>query len=839
MLLSSTAFAALLATLPTSGPIPAAPRPAADALSSSEDGQEVSPIAELLDKHPLISRLSYEIDSQPEGFLLHIQHPLKESPGHIATVSRIHGRAFGSMGNNMRGMLFGPLGVSDDLIQNVFVCSGDAAYLNAKRYGNPAGRNVEYATTLPDLGLVVTYLGVDGVEKPAAMFAALHEAATQLLVNARPGREPIQDVWLFEGLAIYFANAGARRLPAGLTPPPDETVLASIRAILADPDETKRMILSTSRLLDCTDKDRIRAPYLRHASDNELPFPSNASTTTAFRAHSALLVQFLLHGDGARYRDGFRDYIKLAFENKGGADALAKALGQAELEKLDEQFGSFLERVTIGGSSGAAAQAMANALGSEGTEHPTVLPQPIDGSDWLAFAIGCARLGDLDTALVSLDVGASATSGELQERIQRSTARIEALRAARDTYVESLVGGKTRLRVSVAGEPLSAVVTSVADGIAQLGKNKRELTQIELRTIRPADIVENLGRHVAEFGPAWVGCYGLLLGDERRWDKDLDESDPEAQALATDASSSMQDLIIAGDAMARLAALARMAQPEDLESARALNGAISTLLAESGSVDAVRLRYEPLRNLASRAWMRIYEEEGLSAVLNGDIEMLPDGRARVEYDFKDADQLEDFTNRGDYLADHRNFEGKSAKDSSLKIKKKTLSGEGALCYEHLLGFEAPLTVKYTIKYGKTKKKNKDAQSNFIMGICDDGHESYVIAYNMFDLEAVDKSSKHVATESAEGERKIDIKKSHKLELQHDGESTVTFLHQGKELNTIDAGKRNAGSVFFWMNTQVPITMTSLEIEGKLIESVLRRMQAEWVAEQLDGMGLGG
>ncbi|MFT5050661.1 MAG: acylphosphatase [Chlamydiales bacterium] len=834
MLLSPPVLAAVLAALST--PSAAAPAPPAQPPAAEDEGGPVSPLAEVLTKHALISRLTYELDFEPEGFILHIQHPRDGSPGHIATVSRIHGRAFGSMGRNMRGMLFDPLGVSEDLVQNVFVCSSEAAYTNAQRYGNPAGRNLEFATTLTDLGLVVTYLGTDGVENPDAMYAALHEAATHLLKAARPGREPIQDLWLFEGLATYFANSGARRLPPGLTPPPEPGVLAAMNAIFADPDGPKALLLSTRELLECKEADRIRAPYLRHASDNEVSFPSNDQSTSAFRAHSALLVQYLLHGEGARYRDGFRDYVKLAFENKGGADALASSIGAEDLDRFDEGFRVFLERATAGGALDSLSEAMTRALGAEGTQHPSILPHPIDGSDWLAFAIGCARLGDLSTALLALEAGTQAASGDMLERMQRAQLRMGALRSTRDAYVESLVGTKTRLRVKVAGERLSAVVTSVADGVVQLGKNDQEWTQLELRKILPADIAENLGRHAAEFGPAWTLCYGLLLGDSRRWDKDLDEEDADAKTLAADAGSEMRDLMEAGDAMARLAELARMPAPEGAEDAQALNAAITSLLEDCGELDAVRLRFEPLRNLSALAWTKLYEEQGLSAVLHGDVETLEDGRIRVKYNFKDKDQLEDFQDRGDYLADHRTFEGK---EPSLKIQKKALVGDGALCYEHLLGFEAPLTVKYTIQYGKTKKKNKDAQSNFIMGICDDGHESYVIAYNMFDLEAVDKQSKHVATVSAEGERKIDIKKDHELELDHDGESTVTFTHRGKEVETIDTGKRKAGSVFFWMNTQVPISILEFEIEGKVIDSALVRMQNEWVARQLDEMGFGG
>jgi len=436
-------------------------------------------------------------------------------------------------------------------------------------------------------------------------------------------------------------------------------------------------------------------------------------------------------------------------------------------------------------------------------------------------------------------VGQESASGEIAERMQREVARLEALRAARDAYLESIVGTKTRLRMQLDGEALATVVESVEDGVAHLGDNKLDVASIELRQILPADVAENIERNATDYGPAWVPHYGKLLGDDRRWDRGLDEADPDARALVTDARGGLDELVAAGDAMARLAALARSPLPESVESARALNADISRLFEDCGELDIVRAKFESLRNLSLQAWRKVYEEEGLAKLLKGEVEFLDEGRVRLSYDFEDDEQLEDFQSRPNYLADHKTFEGKSPDDSTLKVRKKALHGDGSLCYEHILGFEAPLEVEYEIKYGKTKRKNRDAQSTFIMGICDDGAESYVIAYDMYDLEAVDKASKHTATAFEEGERDIDVKKSHELVLSHDGESTVTLEHNGKEVRTIDAGERRAGSVFFWMNTQVPIEIDEIRIEGKVIETVLTRLQNEWVAEQLEGMGFGG
>ena len=86
-------------------------------------------------------------------------------------------------------------------------------------------------------------------------------------------------------------------------------------------------------------------------------------------------------------------------------------------------------------------------------------------------------------------------------------------------------------------------------------------------------------------------------------------------------------------------------------------------------------------------------------------------------DLPDKEQLEDFKDRGDYLAVKREFEAKGVKEASLTIKKKTLQGAGALCYEHLLGFEAPLSVKYTLKEENralTKHEKVVVQGNKIL-----------------------------------------------------------------------------------------------------------------------------
>ena len=806
--------------------------------------QEEPATAELAEKiagHAFLGRSKYEVDTERVPFVVWIEKPRGEAPGHVETVGRVHAKALGAMGAAIDRVLVEPaklkLAEGRDGLQNVFVFSSQAAYVNGARYGDPKGRNAPFATTIPDLDLVVGYLDPELGEEEGALFALLQESAMRLLEDRIGGSKALKDRWLLEGLASYFANAASRGMSDASLVPPGEQALHLIRELSSDPETQEARLLPVDKLLEAVDERILLYIYRTRASESLTRPPNVLEVHEAYRAQSAMFVHFLMHGQGSRYRDGLRKYATRAFAGEGSPDALKSALGIDDLNALDKQFQEFLDLVAGGGSSDSLSTSMARALEATATNHPSVLPQPASPGEWLAYALGRARQGALGSALNALEAGIGSAAGDELARLEREKARLTALRDARDAYLASLVGTKTRLRLELEGEKLTSVVTGIAEGTIQFGKNKYGVETLPVDALRPGDIASNLGRKAAEFGAAWIPSYAQLLEGEKRWDKDLDAESEDGKALAADGASGYEESFTVGDGMAALAALALAPHPTDSENARLLTDAIRTLLSEHGELDAVQVKREALRGLAAAAYSKIYEDEGVAGVLNGETEDLGDGRIRVKYDFKQRSHAKDFRRRANYLADKRSFENnKGEEDSSFKIAKGALVADGFACYEHVLGFEAPMTVKYEIRYGKAKK-GSNARTSFIVGICDDERASYVIAYDMHDLETVDKQRKFVRTEFKEGDRPIDVKKPHKLELDHDGETTVTFSHNGKELRSIECGPRRAGAVFLWSNTEVPISIQSLEIEGKVMDSVVDRLRDEWVAEQTSEMGL--
>ena len=50
------------------------------------------------------------------------------------------------------------------------------------------------------------------------------------------------------------------------------------------------------------------------------------------------------------------------------------------------------------------------------------------------------------------------------------------------------------------------------------------------------------------------------------------------------------------------------------------------------------------------------------------------------------------------------------------------------------------------------------------------------------------------------------------------------------------GPRKGGGLFLWFQSDVPVAITRLEIEGRLDASTRDAMRAEWVKSKLAGMG---
>jgi len=162
---------------------------------------------------------------------------------------------------------------------------------------------------------------------PIAATATLHHEASHQLLFESAGRRAFEanagNFWVFEGLGTYFET---------LTPQPDGSL--QIGGLVGP-----RVAKARANILD--DGDYL--PIADLAAFDQAAFNAEHAVYRHY-AESMALAIFLMHADGARYREPFLDYTRDAYRGllrRGVGRSLADHLG-VPYARLDRQFLAFL-----------------------------------------------------------------------------------------------------------------------------------------------------------------------------------------------------------------------------------------------------------------------------------------------------------------------------------------------------------------------------------------------------------------------------------------------------------------------------------------------------------------
>jgi hypothetical protein len=135
-------------------------------------------------------------------------------------------------------------------------------------------------------------------------------------------------------------------------------------------------------------------------------------------------------------------------------------------------------------------------------------------------------------------------------------------------------------------------------------------------------------------------------------------------------------------------------------------------------------------------------------------------------------------------------------------------------------------VRYSLKF--LKSTLDEPRSGVTLGVCDDGREHFVWAYNIAFLQLFDLEANAHAGDSP---GRLYIGTSYAVELRHDG-TRATLSCEGTEQASIDVGTRQAGALFLCTGTECPIVIERLEIEGQLRPYGLARLRQAWIEREL-------
>ena len=799
-------------------------------------------LPEDLRTHAWFGRRHYTAGTKCRPFLLLVEKPRQPDADHFGVVDGFFAAWLAELGEVFLedyvhfNKLETPAGATPIA---VVVHNSPAGVQNAKRY---AQRRSLYGPTVAyveDPGVLATFYDRNVASRPAhEVRGPVLYAAVQVLIEAHYSGAQLSpsERWFTTGLALYLSSHAEDSEPEDLArPPPDAGALETMSQVISDPARHAAQLLPLEELMTGDDARLLQLVRVRSA-DAGLPLPGRYELDELFRAQSALWLHFLHHGVGGRYGPGTRRYFAKVLADQGGPEELARTLS-VDLAQLELEFGRYLALIAGGEELGRDVVSGGRALPAGELVTPGLLFDPKHASDHIALALGLARTGDLGQAIIELEGALSRVPEGEQARIVTELERMRTFRQTRDEFLAAVAAARGKLRIQHAGERVALKLEAFSEGVLHFAPNELGIEQLEVSELDPLRLVRNFGSKVTDYGPAWTRPYGLLIAGERRWDAQLEGDDEDTRRLITDGEGELPRLIEEGSAAVALEQLAYRPEPGGGPAARALVDEIALVMSEYGDTDVVRARKAPLRELAAKAWGAQYSQHGFEELLHGKLERLENGKLRITYEFDDAAELKDFEPISAYLAEQRADRPKleAGSGGALEVRGGNLEGKGALCYRHKLAFVAP-TVRYELLYGRARSGG-GTLANVLLGICDDGAGSYVGAWDLFDLVAIDKPMGYARTAFTEGRRSLRAARAYKLELRHDGE-LVTLLVNGKKRRQIASGPRLEGSLFLWIHAQLPVAIKRLEIEARPITDEDDPARAAWIEAKLRESGLG-
>lgn len=443
-----------------------------------------------------------------------------------------------------------------------------------------------------------------------------------------------------------------------------------------------------------------------------------------------------------------------------------------------------------------------------------------------------AAAADLEALVTALPEDPAA------ERARTEKARIERWLALRESFVDYVIGAGTKLSIDYAGEKLVVKVVKRDGDQLTFAENRRKIETLSLEEIPSMEVTQCLAKGSAEHKSSWVRVYPYALAGDPRWSKLLRDQSEEAEAFRTDVEANYPPLLELAGVAAELRALSKIDVPSDLATADATVERIRALVANHGDRELITERHEPLRLLAGAALTTRFDKVGLGGVMHGKVTEVSPTRLRLTYDFKEPEELLDFTEDSEYLASAR-YGGGVLSDgvkTKVEVKRGAVVGVGSTCFRHPVVFEAPLQVRYRMEF-QERKKNPDGPLHFVVGILDDGLGTYAGHFGFGNLRVRDKNTGYEESSwSTEGIPFI-WGKVYELEVRQDDKGIITSIMNKQEMKNLDAKTLRSGSIFLWWHTDARIGFHEVEIEGTVTDESLALIGEGWVETQLVKLGL--
>lgn len=804
-----------------------------------------APPQDSLAEHALFSRLTLEEIPCHRSVRLLVQAPARADAEHTASVTELYGPWIEAAANAIDNEYGIPNRLESQAKEplDVVVLGSIPSYKNAQRYVPHPTDDYEKAVFVEPPGIITTRWDRTLKRAPEhELRLPVLRLATRELLKAYQAVEAPLEPWLLAGIPAFIIHHGPEATPESLAhPAPWAAALERLRALIEDEVRRERFLIPLAELIDCPGPAEAAELGMKHAqlADIKIPYhPYDLPGIEIFTEQAALWIHFFHQGRAGRYQETFRNYVAKALHANGGSERLMITLGLDKLEELETPFLAHMD-LLMGGNVIALPEVVLAPRAK--VHHAGIVPESVDLDGLRIAALARAVDGDLEGAIMELEKASlESTDPSLRRGLLTEQGRLMQAQDMRRKFVVSLLGSSRKLRLTRGEESVSVVLSGFSDDVLHFKPGRTDLEQLHISQLVPGDVVRSMGNRAGEHGPGWVATYLALLDQDERWDRKFDREADGAAALEQALEEGLVGRIQAAHLHAHLHTLASTPAPTAPFEAEALLALCSEAMEMDHSGSLAAALWESARpalgQLAGSCFAFLFDRAGAEGLVTVPIRPLEDGRIRLTYDFNEPSEIEDFVPAGNYLLDRSQrlfaLEGQA---STLAVAGGEWRGRGHAVFRHPLVLRPPLRVRYELVYGRPRPR-KGLESTVFVGICDDGAGSYVGAWDLFDLEAIDLSSGRIELDYEEGERLLKSATPYSIELRHDGNHAELWV-DGAPKKKVAADARTSGALILLVHSEVTVAIRRLEIEGTLDPEAMAAARELWVTGQVRGMGL--
>ncbi len=561
-----------------------------------------------------------------------------------------------------------------------------------------------------------------------------------------------------------------------------------------------------------------------------------------------------------KWRETIARLLDGALADQPGASVAAEVFGPQGLDEIEPDFFAFVQSelavakgtrpevsVPEGAAiylSGSEPEAGAPAAAPLAPEPPKWSPaelvlRPSETDAWLARAVHRGARGELEDALSELDVlaGGEVTPG-LSIRITTEKQRLSLLRDLREAVLAELLRTGKPLRLERGGQKISAKLIAIESDLVQLEPGRTGVESLPKAEIPPEAVLALATKETLARIGSWIAAWPASVAGDARWKRLLaSDRSSEALSLKEDAESFYPSIRTEGVAALGLETLGRNAEITAVPQATEVIDALRALWQTGQGSACLRSRATASRGIAQLAFS--YLAAGFEPVDHlhaSKIERLGDGRLRIAYEFASAEELEDWPEDAAFREIRYPDTAKLAvpeEDLRMSIGDGALEGAGKRLHAHVLGFEAPLTVRWTARCNYIAGQ-PNSTVNLYVGVCADS-SGYAITGDLSGWMNLDSDASSVTVPGRDG-RDIEYDRDYAFELRHDG-AKVECWKDGVLQGSAPAEQWPQGRLFVYVESDMQVTLLDLVIEGKPTQASIDLARTRWVGDQVESLGI--